>query len=67
MMEMMNQDAKKASEKSSIGAKSLPAVKQTKLEFGKPEAIKSVATKQVNLFGWMGKKWSHKFSIRMSI
>jgi hypothetical protein len=56
MMEMMNQDAKKASEKSSIGAKSLPAVKQTKLEFGKPEAIKSVATKQVNLFGWMGKK-----------
>ena len=53
---MMNQDAKKANEKPSIGAKSLPAVKQTKLEFSKPEATKSVANKQGNLFSWMGKK-----------
>lgn len=57
MMEMMNEEAKKPNEKPSLGAKSLPAVKQTKLEFGKPDATKSVATKQGSLFGWMGKKW----------
>jgi hypothetical protein len=53
---MMNQEAKKAAEKPSISVKSLPAVKQTKLDFGKPVDTKTVASKQGSLFGWMGKK-----------
>ncbi len=46
----------KSIEKQSLGGKSLPAVKQTKLEFAKVEPSKTVASKQGNLSSWFGKK-----------
>ena len=56
MQEMNNVQPTKQTENKSLGGKSLPAVKQTKLEFAEVKPTKTVASKQVSLSNWMGKK-----------